>query len=572
MAAENFPVDDLAAGWTLSPADRELLGNKTGATRLGFAVLLRFFQVEGRFPRHAGEIVAEAIAFVAQQTDVPAAAWADYDWQGRTVEYHRAQVRAALGFREAGAGDGRVLAVWLVEHVVGEERQTDRLRDAVVQRCRTLRIEPPSLKRVERLVRSALHTHEERFTLALAERLSPETRTRLDELIFPGLPLFEAADQGSGRALLHDLREDPGRASLASVRAEASKLARVRALALPADLFAGCSPRVLRAYRQRVGAEETHELRRHPSALRLTLLAAFCHGRGQEITDGLVDLLIDTVQRISARAEQRVERELIADLKRVSGKHGLLFQLAEAALANPEGRVCEVLFPVVGESTLRDLVREWKATGPVYRQQLRTVMRNSYRGHFRQMVPVLLGTLEFRSKNAAHRPVILALELLRRHLGSKARCYPADEAVPMEGVVRGPWLDVVREEDGPGRVRVNRLTYEMCVLQVLGEGLRCKEVWVEGAGRYRNPDQDLPADFETRREIYYAALRLPNHAREFTDLHGSPDALDRGLAANPHVRVLPAAGAGSPSRPWTPSPSRWAWAPSRPSWVGAGRW
>jgi hypothetical protein len=39
-----------------------------------------------------------------------------------------------------------------------------------------------------------------------------------------------------------------------------------------------------------------------------------------------------------------------------------------------------VRFPVVGEQTLRDLVKEWKATGPTYRVTPRSVIRNSYRG------------------------------------------------------------------------------------------------------------------------------------------------------------------------------------------------
>jgi hypothetical protein len=40
----------------LVEADWELPANKTGATRLGFASLLKFFELEGRFPRHVGEI------------------------------------------------------------------------------------------------------------------------------------------------------------------------------------------------------------------------------------------------------------------------------------------------------------------------------------------------------------------------------------------------------------------------------------------------------------------------------------------------------------------------------------
>ena len=66
--------------------------------------------------------------------------------------------------------------------------------------------------------------------------------------------------------------------------------------------------------------------------MRLTWLAAFAYVRGRAITDGLVDLLIETIHHIGARAERKVERELLEDLKRVSGKQNLLFELADAAL------------------------------------------------------------------------------------------------------------------------------------------------------------------------------------------------------------------------------------------------
>jgi hypothetical protein len=38
------------ADWTLLPSEAALLANKTGPTRLGFAVLLKFFQYAARFP------------------------------------------------------------------------------------------------------------------------------------------------------------------------------------------------------------------------------------------------------------------------------------------------------------------------------------------------------------------------------------------------------------------------------------------------------------------------------------------------------------------------------------------
>lgn len=42
--------EDLVGSWTLLPADVPMLGNKSGSTRLGFALLLKFFEIEARFP------------------------------------------------------------------------------------------------------------------------------------------------------------------------------------------------------------------------------------------------------------------------------------------------------------------------------------------------------------------------------------------------------------------------------------------------------------------------------------------------------------------------------------------
>ena len=146
-----------------------------------------------------------------------------------------------------------------------------------------------------------------------------------------------------------------------------AKLELIRQIELPGDLFDRASPRDFERCRRRVSVEVPRDLRRHPDAARITWLAAFVYLRARSLTDDLVDLLIETIHQIGARAERRVERELLDDLKRVTGKQNLLFELADATLAQPDGVVRDVVFPVVGEQTLRDLVKEWKATGPTYR-------------------------------------------------------------------------------------------------------------------------------------------------------------------------------------------------------------
>ena len=200
------------------------------------------------------------------------------------------------------------------------------------------------------------------------------------------------------------------------------------------------------------------------------------------------------------------------------------------------------MFPVVSEETLRNLVKEWKATGPAYRTTLRTVIRNSYKSHYRRMVPQVLQVLNFRSNNERHRPAIQALDLVKRYAGTKGRTFPVEVQVPLDGVVRGLWREAVIEKDAQGRQRVNRITYEICVLEALREQLRCKEIWVTGANRYRNPDEDLPADFEAQRTPYYQALNLPLEPDRFiadlqAEMRDALQTLDAGLPSNPHVRI-----------------------------------
>ena len=71
---------------------------------------------------------------------------------------------------------------------------------------RDLRVEPPTPDRVERLVRSAVHAHEKKLCSAAYSRLSPATRTRLDDLV--ALP--RAGTPGEPTIALNLLKADPG--------------------------------------------------------------------------------------------------------------------------------------------------------------------------------------------------------------------------------------------------------------------------------------------------------------------------------------------------------------------------
>jgi hypothetical protein len=121
----------------------------------------------------------------------------------------------------------------------------------------------------------------------------------------------------------------------------------------------------------------------------------------------------EITHRITVRAERRVTAEILSDFQHVRGKAGILFRIAAAALENPDGAVRDVIFPIADEQTFENLVKEQRA-GETYQQRIHTVIRSSYSSHYRRMLPKLLDVLELRSNNAVYRPLLDAIDVIKR--------------------------------------------------------------------------------------------------------------------------------------------------------------
>lgn len=67
----NWNDADLSENWLLFQPEWALLGNKTGPSRLGFALLLKFFQPEGQFPDSLREVPVAVVSYIAGQVGVP---------------------------------------------------------------------------------------------------------------------------------------------------------------------------------------------------------------------------------------------------------------------------------------------------------------------------------------------------------------------------------------------------------------------------------------------------------------------------------------------------------------------
>ena len=275
-----WTADELLEHFTLLPDELIAVGNKSGATRLGFAVLLKCLRYEGRFPRSRVEVAPEVVRFLAVQVGVDAALFAQYDWEGRTIEAHRAQIRGMSKMREFRRTDEEALLDWLCTEIFHYEHHPDRLRDLIRAECRTRAIEAPD--DIAALIDTGLVAYEAQIYTVIVARLSADMQNRLDALL-----IAEPDAEEEEELPLSLMRRDPGPVGVESAMSEIAKLQSLRAIGLPPDLFEGYTPKLVERLRRRIAAESPSHIREHPHAIRLTLLAALVFQRTQEVTERL---------------------------------------------------------------------------------------------------------------------------------------------------------------------------------------------------------------------------------------------------------------------------------------------
>lgn len=173
-------IDELEAQFTLLPPEIEWPDVKAKAyNRLGQAVMLKYFQQEGRFPEELQNIPSTVLDFIAQQLEIDPATVNEYKWDGRTARDYKRAIREMYGFRANSVTDQDELRDWLIAEALPYEHRRDHLAQLAYARLRQLHIEPPKQGRMERLVASARHRYDQQFFTETASRLPELVKTRL---------------------------------------------------------------------------------------------------------------------------------------------------------------------------------------------------------------------------------------------------------------------------------------------------------------------------------------------------------------------------------------------------------
>ena len=542
--AWNWRDEALDIHWSLTSEERALLNNKTPYGRLGFAILLKYFQNEGRFPEQINDVPSVVLVYLANQLDTDRSDLEDYVLNSRMSQRDRKEILRFLGIRRSTIQDRRELREVLTRELLPCDPSTTALQEFSLTWFKTRSMEPPAAEQLERLIRTTSRDFESCLLHQMAAGLTAETKAHIDRLLNIPDDSNETAvtDEDESSHSLRWLKGHSGHVSLKSILQAVSRVDYLQKMAVPSAFLAKFPLKWLRKYHRRVGAASTWELRRHPDNIRYAMMAAFCWQRQRDITDDLIELLIQITHKIGKRAENKIEKQLFEHFKHIRGKNTLLFKLAETAIDQPEGVIKDVLYPTVGLDTLKNVVIEFKAKGKPHQEAVHHIVRRSYGHHYRRMIAPLLQTLDFQCNNP-QQPIIAALNYLTAHREQRNLYFSDNTDIPIKGVIKPKWLDTVIEKDKAGTIRVNRINYEICVLHTLRERLRSKEVWVVGASRYRNPDDDLPTDFAEKRTAYYQALNLPQQGEALiatlkNSLESHLHLINHSLPKNTLVKIL----------------------------------
>ena len=512
-----------ASIWGLSYSDFEFLTRFGTKSRVLIACQLVFFRQHGRFPTDSSDLDTDAITYIADQ--IGATDDLTYSFSSDTARRQRAGILDFLGFRRASDCDRAEIQAWMTEQLGGRDLNLSDWIERGYEAARQMGVFVPSTKIMERIARAARRDFRNGFLDWVDAQLTAETIEQLEWALSEPL-----SDTGFQR-----LKDDVGAATLESVLLAARKVSFVDGLELPVAALGRVERGWISRLSRQVEGETASEMRRHAPEKRLGLFAVYLMHRRSQLIDGLIDLLLEMVHRLGTRSRRKVIQSIAADIGAVHGKERLLVEIAVAALNHPEGRVEDVIFPIAGAAKLRAVIDEHRAKG-TFDARIQHTMRNSYANHYRRMLPPLLQALRFRSNNTMWHPILTALNVIVR-FAETGRRVVSEGDIPA-GVIPGKWRKAVIDENG----RVNVVSFELCVLTQLRERIRAKEIWIEGADRYRNPDDDLPGDFDARRDAYYADLGLSQDAKSFiagvkTELENELHLLNATLPDNDKVRL-----------------------------------
>ena len=310
----DLPSDEasLLHHYTLGDDDLEHINKRRrDENRLGFALQLCALRYPGRMLAPGEFIPIETLQFIGAQIGLSGDELATYAARQQTRHQHINALREIYGYRSFSGTVAKEMRAWL-DAQAENATSNENLAKSLITECQRNSIILPATGTIERLCADALVAAEQRVESRIAEKLKPETRTKLDGL------LVEKVNETLTRFVW--LRQFDAGKNSADVSRLLDKLDYLKAFEIPVSILDNIPPhRVTRLKRQgeRYFAQGLRDL---SNDRRLAILAVCAIEWRAILSDSIVETHDRIVGRLGAMPRSFAARVLMMP-KRLRLKH-----------------------------------------------------------------------------------------------------------------------------------------------------------------------------------------------------------------------------------------------------------
>ncbi|MCE3238944.1 MAG: hypothetical protein K0R24_1925 [Gammaproteobacteria bacterium] len=527
----------------LSPDMLDLIkSKKTCETQVIFGVLMVFFQQVGRFPsieeKDCINLIVEISNFLnSKGTDHLNILKKITNSSLRTVKRFKNEIRIFFQFKILNKSDHLSEFIsYCKKNIFPMAPKWDQANEQAYTYLKNKKIEPRTNIQLDYFLATAHRQFEDEFFTKIARLLTPDIKEDLDQLVKEEGQKAEHVESPTksekavslGQPIrqpltLGQLKEEKAHLKIDSILYEIQKYKGLSALNIPKAVESIGSRKLFEKYYERVLVESPSHIRDHKASIRYAYLSIFCVIQQQRMTDTLTDLLLKLLQRILTKAERSVDRALQLDNKRVKGKMGTLLALAKQSIDHPDGVIKETIYPKISKDRLTEIVIDLGEDGQWYRNQVKAKALSLYSHNNRRIVWTLINALEFGAEPELFK-FLNAINFLKKMnadeagektISLKQRLY---NPILLKNIISDNWLPFVTiKANHPTKIRINWNAFELALFERLETELSVKNIWVKQAFRYRNPNEDMPPDFDENEDYYFNLLGLPKDVEAFIE-------------------------------------------------------
>ena len=465
-------------------------------TRLGFAVQLGTVRFLGTFLDDPTVVPANVAAYMANQLAIADPdALRRYAARPTTAREHAAAIQRLYGYRPFSAQPEHFRLVrWLYTRAWLSAERPLMLFDLATAWCVEHKVLLPGVTTLERLIAQIRDRAASRLWRTLALIPTSEQRERLLSLL--------DVPAGSRHSTFDRLRGAPTQPTATGLVDALRRLQEVRAVGVGDLPLAGIPPARLKSLARYALISRAGAINDLANDRKLATLLTFAHVLSVSAQDDALDVLDIVIHELLAKAKRVGQEERLRALPEYD-EAALQLHAACQVLCDPQcppGEVRVTAFARVSEQRLLAAMAVVAAQARDPQDQYYEKLLTRYTT-VRRFLPMLLQTITFAG-NSASQAVLAAWDFLaRRQQPPRPRISTAPSAV-----VTRPWRRYVY---GP-RHSIDERYYTFCTLERLQEGLRRRDIFVRGRGRWGDPRAKLlrGAQWEAMR---VAVCRSLNH-------------------------------------------------------------